>query len=184
MFASGPKGTAASGTGPNMAPHGTLMESLVLTLNVLCGRVLREGDALESPYMLSPGNTRRAQVTAPSSPTPGAPHRVRGLSGLPGEMLTNALNDEILLKGEGQVRALIVSGGNPVQAWPDQQKTLQALGDLDPIIEIAITPNRPDCAGVFGIARDLAAAGLGKLKLKEKRLILSLIHISEPTRPY
>ena len=136
MFASGPKGTAGSGTGPNMAPHGTLMESLVLTLNVLCGRVLREGDALESPYMLSPGNTRRAQVTAPSSPTPGAPHRVRGLSGLPGEMLTNALNDEILLKGEGQVRALIVSGGNPVQAWPDQQKTLQALGDLDLLVVI------------------------------------------------
>ena len=48
MFASGPKGTAGSGTGPNMAPHGTLMESLVLTLNVLCGRVLREGDALKA----------------------------------------------------------------------------------------------------------------------------------------
>lgn len=34
----------------------------------------------------------------------------------------------------------------------------------DPIIDIAITPNRPDCLGVRGIARDLAAAGLGKLK--------------------
>ena len=32
------------------------------------------------------------------------------------------------------------------------------------MIEIAITPNRPDCLGVRGIARDLAAAGLGKLK--------------------
>lgn len=34
----------------------------------------------------------------------------------------------------------------------------------DPVIEINLTPNRPDCAGVFGIARDLAAAGLGRLK--------------------
>jgi len=34
----------------------------------------------------------------------------------------------------------------------------------DPMIEIAITPNRPDCLGVRGIARDLAAAGLGTLK--------------------
>jgi len=33
-----------------------------------------------------------------------------------------------------------------------------------PIIEVAITPNRPDCMGVYGIARDLAAAGLGALK--------------------
>ena len=38
------------------------------------------------------------------------------------------------------------------------------LGLDDPVIEIAITPNRPDCLGVRGIARDLAAAGVGKLK--------------------
>ena len=40
----------------------------------------------------------------------------------------------------------------------------EALGQTDPMIEIAITPNRPDCLGVRGIARDLAAAGLGTLK--------------------
>ena len=34
----------------------------------------------------------------------------------------------------------------------------------DPVFDVAITPNRPDCMGVYGIARDLAAAGLGKLK--------------------
>ena len=33
-----------------------------------------------------------------------------------------------------------------------------------PVIDVAITPNRPDCMGVYGIARDLAAAGLGSLK--------------------
>lgn len=39
-----------------------------------------------------------------------------------------------------------------------------ALGQNDPVIEINLTPNRGDCAGIYGIARDLAAAGLGKLK--------------------
>ncbi|EJM99948.1 phenylalanine--tRNA ligase subunit beta [Phyllobacterium sp. YR531] len=34
----------------------------------------------------------------------------------------------------------------------------------DPVIEINLTPNRPDCTSVYGIARDLAAAGLGTLK--------------------
>ena len=34
----------------------------------------------------------------------------------------------------------------------------------DPIFEIAITPNRGDCLSVRGISRDLAAAGIGKLK--------------------
>ncbi len=35
---------------------------------------------------------------------------------------------------------------------------------VDPVIDIAITPNRPDALGVRGIARDLAARGLGTLK--------------------
>lgn len=35
---------------------------------------------------------------------------------------------------------------------------------VDPVIDIAITPNRADCLGVRGVARDLAAAGLGRLK--------------------
>jgi phenylalanyl-tRNA synthetase beta chain len=34
----------------------------------------------------------------------------------------------------------------------------------DPVIEINLTPNRPDCTGIHGIARDLAAAGIGKFK--------------------
>jgi phenylalanyl-tRNA synthetase beta chain len=40
----------------------------------------------------------------------------------------------------------------------------QALGLDDAVIEIKVTPNRGDCLGVHGIARDLAAAGLGTLK--------------------
>lgn len=36
----------------------------------------------------------------------------------------------------------------------------------DPVIDVAVTPNRPDCLGVAGIARDLTAAGLGSLTLR------------------
>lgn len=46
-----------------------------------------------------------------------------------------------------------------------------ALGIDDILIDIAITPNRGDCLGVYGIARELAAAGLGKLKPFEKSAI-------------
>lgn len=38
------------------------------------------------------------------------------------------------------------------------------VGLDDPVIEVSVTPNRQDCMGVAGIARDLAALGLGKLK--------------------
>ena len=42
---------------------------------------------------------------------------------------------------------------------------------IDPVIEIAITPNRAECLGVRGIARDLAAAGIGTLKPLEIKKI-------------
>ena len=42
---------------------------------------------------------------------------------------------------------------------------------VDPVIEIAITPNRPDALGVRGIARDLAARGLGKMKPCEAEIV-------------
>ena len=42
----------------------------------------------------------------------------------------------------------------------------EALGLNDPVIDIEVTPNRPDWLGVAGIARDLAAAGLGKQTTK------------------
>ena len=45
--------------------------------------------------------------------------------------------------------------GTPFAQW---------AGLDDPVFEVAITPNRQDCMGVYGIARDLAAAGMGTLK--------------------
>jgi phenylalanyl-tRNA synthetase beta chain len=39
-----------------------------------------------------------------------------------------------------------------------------ALGLDDPVIDVSITPNRGDCTSVWGIARDLAATGIGRLK--------------------
>ncbi len=44
------------------------------------------------------------------------------------------------------------------------QPAAEALGLDDAVIEIKVTPNRGDCLGVHGIARDLAASGLGTLK--------------------
>lgn len=136
LFAAGPRGSAGTGTGPNMAPHSMLTEHLALTLNVLCGRVRRAGELLEHGAFLIAGDTRVARVVAPSDPAPGAPHRMGGLSGMPSEMLTNRLADEILTPGEGRVRALIVSGGNPVVAFPDQRHTEEALEGLELLVVI------------------------------------------------
>jgi phenylalanyl-tRNA synthetase beta chain len=61
---------------------------------------------------------------------------------------------------------------------------------VDPVIEIAITPNRPDALGVRGIARDLAARGLGELKSEDKAQIEGQfpcpvgVSIDDDTREY
>ena len=136
MFASASKGTSGTGTGPSMAPHSSLTEHLSIVLNTICGRVNREGDVLESGYFLYPETPRRAQVHAARPPATGAPQRVRNLRGIRGEMLTTALAEEILNEGEGRVRALIVSGGNPVVAWPDQELTIKAMEDLELLVVV------------------------------------------------
>ena len=48
------------------------------------------------------------------------------------------------------------------------QRYIDVMGTNDPVIEVKLTPNRPDCTGVRGIARDLAAAGMGTLKPEPK----------------
>ena len=49
-------------------------------------------------------------------------------------MPTATLNDEILLEGEGQIKALICLGGNPIVAFPDQDKTKKAMEKLDLLV--------------------------------------------------
>ena len=44
------------------------------------------------------------------------------------------------------------------------ERAAVALGLTDPVIDVNLTPNRGDAAGVYGIARDLAASGMGALK--------------------
>ncbi len=48
------------------------------------------------------------------------------------------------------------------------ERYVDVMGLDDPVIEVGITPNRPDALAVRGIARDLAAAGLGRLKKERK----------------
>ena len=136
MFATGTRGTCGTGTGPNMAPHPSLSEHLSIVLNTICGRVNQAGDRLDSGCFLYPETPRRAQVIAPRAPTTGPPARMRNLRGFRGEMPTATLAEEILEPGEGRIRALIVSGGNPAVAWPDQELTLRALKDLELLVVI------------------------------------------------
>ncbi|MEO1063922.1 MAG: molybdopterin-dependent oxidoreductase [Actinomycetota bacterium] len=135
LFAAGPTGTAGTGTGPSMSPHPSLMEHLTQCLNIVCGRFLREGEQIEAGMLLQPDLPKRAMVTGPFE-VRGPESRFRGLTGYGGEMPCTTLAEEIITPGDEQVRALIVNGGNPVAAWPDQTLSLQAMEELELLIVI------------------------------------------------
>lgn len=136
LFAAGPRGTAGTGTGPNMAAHSSLTEHLVLTINTILGRCNRAGEQLENGLLLYPDSPVRAQAVAPRPPALGPFARIRDLRGYRGEMPAATLAEEILTPGEGRVRALIVSGGNPAVAFPDHALTMAALEDLELLVVI------------------------------------------------
>ena len=140
LFARGPRGVATTGTGAEMSANGTLTEHLVIALNSVCGRFCRAGEVAPYPRVLSAPTPRKAQVLAPK-PLWGegfAPSRIRGLTQLGAEMPCATAADEILTAGEGQVRALLCIGGNPLVAWPNQAKVERALRSLELLVCVDI----------------------------------------------
>ncbi len=135
VFASAATAGASAGTGTNLSPRGTLAEYLLACLLTLCGFRARAGDRDPNPGVLVPRGPRRAQPLAPT-PAWGFPPklRTRSLSNTACGLPTSALADEMLLEGEGQIRALLCLGGNPLMTWPDQIKTRAALDGLDLLV--------------------------------------------------
>lgn len=138
-FATRGPGVATAGTGPNMSGHTTLLEYLLRCLNAICGRFQRAGERIVEPPCLGQPQRPRAQAMPPYPDYAygfGERMRVRELANTAAGMPTAALADEILLPGEGRVRALVSHGGNPVSAWPDQLKTIEAMDRLDLLVQI------------------------------------------------
>lgn len=137
-FGTSRRGFAVAGTGANMSGEGTLIEYLLGCLDTLCGHWMREGEQVVNALSLIPkaAQMHKAQAIPPfPSYGVGEQMRVLGLSGSIAGLPTAVLPDEILLPGEGQVRALVCLGGNPATAFPDQLKTIEALQSLDLLVQ-------------------------------------------------
>ena len=81
MFATARRGNATSGTGPSMAPHGVLMDYLVLALNTVCGRWVRAGETLPNRGVLFRQFSGVARAEKPRLAAGfGETLRVRGLT--------------------------------------------------------------------------------------------------------
>ncbi len=92
-------------------------------------------------------------VTIPKTGTPLQESTIRGVASR--GMLMSAAE---LALGEDHSGIIELPADAPVGA-----SYASLVGLDDPVLDIKVTPNRADCLGVRGIARDLAAAGMGRL---------------------
>ena len=130
-------GAATSSTGPDMSAHSNLAEHLVECLNIVCGRFVREGEPIDNPGVLTPRWPRKAEVSpAARWWEHGHKSRIGNVGMIGGELPTGVMADEILTPGPGQVRFLLVQGGNPAAAVPGQQHIVNALKSLDLLVSI------------------------------------------------
>ena len=141
LFAAGRRGGTVCSTGASFGPHANLTWYLALCLNTLCGRWVRAGEDAPLPNVLLPAYQPRAQPYAPYPVFGKSKLRVHGLRENASGMPTAGLADDILLGGDDGIKALLVVGGNPAMAWPDQRKAEAALRSLEllVVIDVAMT---------------------------------------------
>jgi anaerobic selenocysteine-containing dehydrogenase len=165
LFAAGPRGTAMTCTGVNMAPRPDVTQHLVVALNSLCGRFARAGDPVRNPGVLKPPRAWRAEVLPPRDLWGTGPRsRFRGLGQFGIEMPINVFPDEVLTPGEGQIKALVCVGGNPAVAFPDQRKVVTALRalELSVVLDVTMTATARHADYVFGCKLSLEKPGTSR----------------------
>lgn len=129
-------GAAHAATGPSMAGFSNVTQHLVDTINIVCGRFRRAG-AKAVVDMQNPAMPIHAEAISPPRMFEKLPQsRIRGAGFIGYDRLTSTLAEEILTPGEGQIRALMVQGGNPAACVPDQEKIVEALKALDLLVVI------------------------------------------------
>ncbi len=135
MIGEARRGAFSAGTGANMSGRGNLVEYLLKVLTTLKGFWRRAGDEVANPgVLIQPAPPIAASPGPGKAWDLGTDLRVRGLKACAAGLPTAGLAEEILTPGEGQVRALIVLGGNPILAWPDQIRTVEAMKALELLV--------------------------------------------------
>ncbi|MBC7533241.1 MAG: molybdopterin-dependent oxidoreductase [Oligoflexus sp.] len=125
--------------GVSTQAFGTVCQWLINLINILTGNFDRQGGVL----FTKPAFDVVSLMAKSGSKGSFNRHRsrVRNLPEFSGEYPSATLADEILTRGEGQVRAFISIAGNPVLSLPNGQKMEKALESLDFYVAIDIYQN-------------------------------------------
>lgn len=129
-FAAADKAVCYGRMGISTQAFGTLCQWLVQSINLVSGNLDRVGGALcTQPAVDLVANTSGGHFNRWQS-------RVSGLPEYGGELPVSALAEEMLIEGEGQVRALVTVAGNPVLSTPNGRQLEQALDGLEFMLSV------------------------------------------------
>ncbi|MGH9228499.1 MAG: molybdopterin oxidoreductase family protein [Acidimicrobiales bacterium] len=122
--------------GTTTAEFGTLTSWLVDVLNVLTGNLDRPGGAMFATAAAGAANTRGTPRYGRGVKLHRRRSRVRGLGETMGELPAACLAEEIDTPGEGQIRAMVTVGGNPVLSTPNAGRLDAALAGLEFMVAV------------------------------------------------
>lgn len=134
QFASAESAVCYGRIGVSTQEFGGVCQWLMNVLNIVTGNFDRAGGAMFTLPAFDP-------ITAPESLSQRGSFarwrsRVRGLPEFAGELPVAALAEEILTEGDGQVKAFVSVGGNPVLSTPNGRELDRALASLEFMISI------------------------------------------------
>ncbi|HEX8054233.1 MAG TPA: molybdopterin-dependent oxidoreductase [Thermoleophilaceae bacterium] len=134
-IATAPSAAIYGRTGSCLGRHGTLTAFLIDALAAVTGNLDRPGGIVfgSSPLDLEGAAERAGLATYGKRRS-----RIGGFPDVLGQMPATLMAPEIETPGPGQLRALIVTAGNPVQSVPDGAALERALGKLDLLVSIDI----------------------------------------------
>ena len=132
-FAAAPTASAYGRTGACLGHHGTLVSFLLDALTVVTGNLDRPGGSLMS-HAVIPLEEMGERAGKLSYATKHS--RIGGFPEVFGAFPAAVMADEITTEGDGQLRALFVTAGNPVMSVPNSAELEAAIGQLDLLVSL------------------------------------------------
>ncbi len=132
-------------TGVNMGAHGTLAFWLQEVINFVSGNLDRPGGTLVGRGIIDFAAFGKKNGLLVSDERSRVGDFRKTNDAFPGGILA----DEILTPGKGRIRALIVTGGNPLLTMADGAKLVRAFADLDLLVTLDILPTETATAGHY-----------------------------------
>lgn len=140
-LAGAPSAAVYGRIGVNTVQFGSTNAWLIDALNVITGNIDRRGGAMFTMPAVGSATTRGTPGKGKGFSMGRGHTRVSKRPEVISEYPVAALGEEILTPGEGQIRALVCIGGNPVLSTPHSQQLDRALADLEFMVSVDIYLN-------------------------------------------